>query len=184
MVRLPRDPSDDPAFTDLAERAVNGAAARSSAMLIHVVKIDSWFGDRWYSFSGKLLGVAGMRMAKLTIPPFHPNRVVSEVCYRNSGTPGPVAVETPLHAARTSQSNLRNFFEGMGDSVTAAWYSGATQAGGRGSIMVYTSTREGTSGWYAGLERRCEWRVVKHVGIDRREWEALFRDRAAGAGPG
>ena len=53
MVHLPPSGSDDRQFLDVVGRAINGEAALVAAESLHLVKIDSWFGDRWYSFSGK-----------------------------------------------------------------------------------------------------------------------------------
>ncbi len=178
MMHLPHDLSDDAAFICLAEQATNGAAALVSSRYVHVVKIDSWFGDRWFSFSGKLLGAAGVRSRKLTVPPFHPHRVISETRFRTGDPAELVTIDKPLHTQRTSQSNLGNFIERIGDSITIVWYSGATQSSGRGSIMVYSSTIDGAAGWYAGLERTDDWRVVKLVGIDDREWALLLSRQA------
>ncbi len=181
MIYLLRDLSDDAAFIDLAEQAINGTAAIVASHLMHVVKIDSWFGDRWYSFSGKLLGIAGVRSHKLTVPPFHPHRVVSEVRFRTGDPAGEVAVVNPLHTERTSQSNLRNFVERLGESITIAWYSGDTKSTGQGSIMIYSSAADGVSGWYAGLTRTDGWRIAKFVGIERAEWDALYKNQSSGA---
>ena len=60
MIPLPHDSSDDPAFIEIARNAIAGDAARYVARFVHVVKLDAWFGDRWFGFSGKALGALGV----------------------------------------------------------------------------------------------------------------------------
>jgi hypothetical protein len=168
------DASDDTSFMEIAEQAVASATMCASSEYLHVVKIDSWFGNRWYSFSGKLLGLAGVHCPRLTVPPFHPHRVVHEVRYRTDDPTRSLPPPRPLHKRRASQSNLRNFIQIHGDSITFAWISGNTEPSGRGAIMVYGVGPEGASGWYVGLERTNRWRAVKYVEIDQHEWTALI----------
>ena len=114
----------------------------------------------------------------MTVPPFHPHRVVGESRFRTGDPPEVVPVDAPLHAERPSASNLRNFVDRLGDAITIGWYSGDSASSGRGSLMVYNSTPRGAAGWYAGLQRRDAWRVVKLVGIGQREWDAPEARRA------
>jgi hypothetical protein len=186
MVRLPYNDSDDLQFIDLAERVINGEVALVSADVLHLVQIDSWFGDRWYAFSGKAIGRVEVHTPwRLKVPPFHPHRVVSEARFQIGDPPVLVAFKEPFHTLRSSEENLHNTFGGFapgGRSSTAGWYSGNSASSGRGSIMVYSysSTSHGAVGWYAGLERREQWDLVKLVGIDRRHWLTLFDGQAAG----
>ena len=173
LIQFECDESDDPAFVALARHALSGTAALTRAQLLHIVKVDAWFGDRWYWFSGKMFGIAGMRRRRLTVPPFHPHRVVRESRFRVADGSS-VAFKKPLHTSRTSQSNLSNYLERLGDSIAVGWYSGATKESGRGSIMAYHMTAEGPGAWHAGLERVGEeWQVRKLVGIDGRAWAKL-----------
>jgi hypothetical protein len=173
MVHVPVATSDDPAFVDLAERALNGAAALASAEFLHLVKIDAWFGDRWFTFAGKLLGAVGVHEWNLKVPPFHPHRVLSECRFRLAQPPEPVAFQ-PLHTLRSSASNLENLITRLGNSITLGWYSGNSAESGRGSIMAYSSTAGGPVGWYAGLERAEEWRLVRLLGADERQWARML----------
>jgi hypothetical protein len=177
VIHLSHDSSDEPSFVELVERAMNETAAVTESELLHIVKIDSWFGERWYRFSGKILGAAGCWSGKLTVPPFHPHRVVSERLFRTGDSDELLPIDTPLHAARTSQSNLKNFVERLGRSIAIVWYSGNTQNTGQGSIMAYTSGIDGVTAWHVGLEQADGWQVAKLVGIDRREWAKLLQIR-------
>ena len=182
MVRLPQHVSDDSAFIEIAARVISGAAAQAATRTLHVVKIDTWFGDRWFRFGGKTLGALGLRPRNLTVPPFHPHRVISESRFRLTDPPEALAVPDPLHGLRTSQSNLRNRIAQHGDATTFAWYSGGTATNGRGAVMVYSTTPAGHDAWYAGLVREHEteaWRLAKLLGADERQWEKMLAGAAA-----
>lgn len=173
MVLFSADQSDDPAFLDLAGRAVHGGAALASSEFLHLVKIDSWFGDKWFRFAGKLGGAVGVHHRDFIVPPFHPHRVAAETRVRLKDQTL-VPLTRRIHTSRTSASNLRNAVARLGESITVAWYSGSSSATGRGSVMAYSSTPHGPTGWYAGLERRDEWTLVKLVGSDHRQWDAML----------
>ena len=187
-VELPSDAADDAGFIDLAARAINGAAARVGTDLLHLVKIDHWFGDRWFRFGGKTLGALGIRPRVLTVPPFHPHRVIAESRYRL--TDPPLRLNLPpaerLHGLRPSASNLRNPIMRHGESTTFAWYTSGTATSDRGAVMVYTSTSLGRDAWYAGLVRddvNENWRVLKGVGVDERLWAKLTAAPRVAAAP-
>ena len=180
MIPLPAQESDDAVFLALAAKSIVGTALLTSTPAVRVVKIDSWFGDRWYTFAGKAIGAFGVRDRDLKVPPFHPHRVVGEWRLRSSGAPVGPALDRRLHTLRTSGSNLNNSISRLGKSITLGWYSGDTAATGRGAVMVYSSTPHGPVGWYAGLERGSDWSVVKLVGADERMWAAVL-DRGAAA---
>ena len=139
------------------------------------MKIDSWFGDRWYGFAGKFLGIAGVHSERnLRVPPFHPHRVIAEARFRLVDPPGPVSFREPLHRPRSSESNLNNSIVRIDSSMTVGWFSGSTASNGSGSIMAYSSTAHGAVGWYAGLELRQEWSLMKLIGADARQWETIL----------
>ena len=176
VVRLPQHVSDDAAFVEIAERAISGAAALATARTLHVVKIDTWFGDRWFRFGGRLW-LVGVRPADLTVPPFHPHRVIAESRFCLTDPPEALVVPAPLHGLRTSEYNLRNKLALHGDATTFAWYSGGTATNGRGAVMVYSTTSAGHDAWYAGLVREDEtetWRLAKLIGADERQWEKML----------
>lgn len=181
MIQFPIEATDDAGFAALAQRAAVGAALLHSSDLLHVVKVDSWFGDRWYAFVCKAAGALGLRdPINLKVPPFHPHRVVLESRFRLDDPVAEVPITRPLHTLRSSESNMNNSIAKLGDSMTFCWYSGGTAEAGRGAVMIYSSTPHGPLGWYAGLEQRQEWAVVKLVGADERMWEAVLgRGKAA-----
>jgi hypothetical protein len=178
VVSLLRNESDDAEFIALAERVINAEASLVAAELLHLVRIDSWFGPNWYSFAGKAIGAVAVYSPppRFRVPPFHPHRVVSEERYRRDDPPVPVTIDQPLHGYRSSEENLHHWFGWFGRAGafgTAAWYSGQSASSGRGSIMVYSSTPHGRTGWYAGFERRPRWDLIESVDIDPRHWLAL-----------
>ena len=49
----------------------------------YLVKLDSWFGDKWLGFSNKLMGTAAVHYHRtLRVPPFVPARVISQRFFR------------------------------------------------------------------------------------------------------
>jgi hypothetical protein len=186
MVNLPTTPLDDPQFIELAAHAINGYAARVHCEFLHLVRIDAWFGRRWYEFAGKALGALGVHSRNLKVPPFHPHRVVSEERYRLADPPEPVRGYRRLHRYRPSESNLDNAIGWHGRNTTFAWYSGGSLASGRGAVMVYANTPHGSLGWYTGLVRRdgwdlagrgggeVRWEPVTLAGIAPRTWAAIL----------
>jgi hypothetical protein len=178
MVSLQHHASDDAEFIALAERVINAESTIVSARVLHLVKIDSWFGSRWYSFTGKVMGAFGVHTtADLKIPPFHPHRVISETRFRLTDPPNTLSIDEPFHTLRSSDAKFFysfGVFKGGDETVAGAWYSGNTAANGRGSIMMYHATREAKAGWYVGLERRDGWKLVRSVGIDHRHWMTVI----------
>src|SRR5882762_8544429 len=72
-------------FVQQVEQVANGVILRHAPVALVLVKIDNWFGSNWLGFSGKAVGAIGIwnkpynRPADdLRIPPFVPNRVVSQ----------------------------------------------------------------------------------------------------------
>lgn len=139
----------------------------------YVMKIDNWFGKRWLGFSGKALGVLGVRNEKLTLPPFIPSRVVSQ--RRLFERDAPLGRRKRLHVWQRSGENLQRYTETILHGSNAFWYSGRTASNDRGSFMAYVSTPDGHWPWYVHLRRDDRWRVVECVGIGVPELETFTR---------
>jgi hypothetical protein len=174
MVRYTKpEETDDPEYLNWVETAVVGVEEAIKTDLAYVVKIDNWFGQRWLGFSGKILGAAGVRKAKLTLPPFIPSRVVSQRRFFEVGTePGR---RKRLHLWQRSGENLQRYTEIVLAGAHAFWYSGRSASNDRASFMAYVSTPDGHWPWYVGLQRNEKWRVVDCVGIGAPELEEFLR---------
>jgi hypothetical protein len=66
------------------ERALNNVLGRSPPSEVNVVQVDGWFDYKWQRFSGTVMHEIALWRNKLTVPPFHPSRVLSETCFRLS----------------------------------------------------------------------------------------------------
>ena len=174
MVRYTKpEESDDSEYLDWVETAVAGVDEAIKVNEAYVVKIDNWFGQRWLGFSGKLLGAAGVRKKKLTLPPFVPSRVVSQQRFLELGTRA--GRRKRLHVWQRSAENLQRYTDIVLAGAHALWYSGRSASNDRASFMAYVSTPEGHWPWYVGLQRTEKWRVVDSVGIGLPELEEFVR---------
>jgi hypothetical protein len=88
MLQFDQDVGDDAEFLSEVEAVVQGAVEVSKPATVAVVKIDSWFGPKWLGFSHKVMGAFGVVFpGDLVIPPFVPNRVLSERLCAGAGRP-------------------------------------------------------------------------------------------------
>jgi hypothetical protein len=118
----------------------------SAPKSVFIVKIDSWFGPRWLSFSCKVMGAFGVSyLDDLVIPPFVPRRVMSQRSYERAGDHlVEVHGATPLHIRQSSEANLRRRLKGRHPHAALFWWSGNTRSTGRGALMVYCLRLTGT----------------------------------------
>lgn len=163
---IPTLDGDDVGFIHLARTALADEVKVPSREL-YLVKIDQWFGQRWLRFTGKLLGALGFSKGRLTVPPFHPNRVVFERHFtidRKADSYVEDAAPRVLHIHQASEENTRRYIDDVTGSGTFIWYSGDTLKSGRGCMMVYVVSAEERSEWYVEIIRdRSGWRVAKPV---------------------
>ena len=156
-----------------------------------VVKIDAWFEIKWLGFSHKVQGAFGLSVLDdLVVPPFVPNRVVSERSYKRAGSGFAEAAGGPrLHVDEPSEANARRKLRDSHPSAALFWWTGNTRASGRGALMAYLPTADGHTGWYTGLKRDGGWGFVDLHGVgvaQLRALEAGVADPVAsgdGAGP-
>jgi hypothetical protein len=172
LIPLSTNDDDDVSFIDIASRLVSATAASNDLPIVYTVHIDNWFGRRWLGFCGKIFGIAGVRnrtlKQSLTLPPFHPHRVLggveyhlnSDHCYEKRGD------LSTIHKLRPSQENIGNTIR---SNTLFAWYSGNTVTTRKGVLMVYFTTSDTTKAWYVMFDGDAGWRLEQHVGITRRE---------------
>ncbi len=111
MIELIPDFQDDADFVEVVQHIVNGAASFYRPAAVYVVRINTWFDHKWLRFSGKVMGALGVWKEPLTIPPFHPRRVLSQNYYLWN----PIEEDYfkanerggRLHGYQTSSRNLR-----------------------------------------------------------------------------
>jgi len=169
---------DDPAFVQVVASILDSVVSESAPEIIAVIKIDNWFDHKWLNFSGKVAGALGIWKKELTIPPFNPNRVKSQMVYRLANGGKYVQIETPpLHIAQPSSENLKRTFKNNTSSGLFAWWSSNTVDNGKGSLMVYTHVDSDPSSWYASFDRDPEWEINKTKGIPSEILKRLMERR-------
>ncbi|HKO16169.1 MAG TPA: hypothetical protein VJU87_08015 [Gemmatimonadaceae bacterium] len=183
MITLDRTAFDAPPLLDRVERLIAGAVALARPESVRVVQVDDWFDSKWVAFSGKLVGAVGFRTRDLTVPPFHPNRVLRELGYcRDAAAAGyvPDPAAPPLHAAQPSERNTRRHLRLVAPGAACFWYTSASAPSKRGALMAYVPTEGEYWAWYVALARaEPAWRVTRRKGITPGEQETLER---AGSG--
>ena len=163
--------NDDPRFMALASQLLDAAVTASRPSEIYLIRIDQWFDAKWLNFSGKVLGALGVHGRPITVPPFHPHRVVSESHFSaalDSGIFVPTPV-LPLHIAQRSDQNLKRSITGVSPSAIFFWFSASTLDLDRGSTMLYRTNQGEVSSWYASFHRSPTWRLDRHRGISPTE---------------
>ena len=183
MIEIAASEIDAPGFIARVRRIIGGAVAVHRPPELRIVPIDDWFGSKWLAFSGKTLGALGVWRTSLTVPPFHPHRVVDEARWidQTAGYREAPAAATPLHIEQPSERNLVRRAADVAPGAALAWYSSRSAANQRGAAMLYVPDAEGIySAWYAAFaESTPEWRITRVKGISRSELGALERAAVA-----
>jgi len=159
---------DAPEFIAQVEALANGILYRHAPPELVLIKINNWFSVRWLRFSGKALGAVGVWSNALSIPPFVPNRVVSQRRFRapdyREGDAGKL-----IHVrVEGGQAILRRVSEVAGGAALV-WYSGRSHTTERGAIMAYVPGARGYTPWYAGWAKHEEWELVQPKEISAQE---------------
>jgi hypothetical protein len=170
--------NDDASFLKLVERIANHTIQQFKPADIFLIRIDHWFDQKWLAYSGNILGVVSVRKSRLTIPPFVPNRVISQDAYSLDELAGSYdhAEALPLHLVQSSRENLTRFIDRVTKSGMFIWFSGGTQQASTGSIMVYAVTDDLQNAWYASFERSTAWQINKVRGLSKNELLHLTDD--------
>ncbi len=150
------DETDDETFIEIVSDVVNGMLLATKVAGVSVVKIRDWFGPKWLGFSGKKLGALGISAARLTIPPFHPNRVLSQKFYAyHADSLAYEKVWPPflLHIHQHSEDNFKRRVAKYIPSGALVWYSSDSARTGNGALMIYVTIDKQFRCGYFRLER-------------------------------
>ena len=172
MINLASTTRDDPVFRRIVSRVINDTVRRQASPLVYVVQLDGWFDHKWERFAGVVFSQVGVWLdTPLRVPPFHPNRVLSETCLQrdDSGPDYTLRDSAPLHIRQWSIHNLQRRLEDIACPGIYVWYSGNTKAAGRGSIMVYSLNNDNQAAWYASLFKSKHWQVNKVRGLSKKQ---------------
>lgn len=121
-----------------------------------------------------------LHQAQLTFPPFVPSRVVGEVHWSrgddgdHARSPARFRIHRPER--RHSSANLQRRVADVVESGLFVWFSSASAANARGSVLVYVVNGGATFPWFASM--RCErsaCTLAEVKGLGRAEVEELLQ---------
>src|SRR5215467_316509 len=146
-IRIQPEPGDAPEFVSHVEAVVNGILRRHAPRELILIKINNWFGVKWLHFSGKALGALGVWKSDLTIPPFVPNRVISQ---RRFAAPDYTESERGdlIHIAIESDEARKRRVNDVAHGAALVWYGAGSDQARRGAIMAYVPVGDSYSPWY------------------------------------
>jgi hypothetical protein len=185
------NPGDDPQFAELVNRLTAALVNASSPEQVFMMRIDNWFDHKCLSFSGIDNTAASSRMnsadsardesthhQKIFFPPFTVNRLTGEYYFvrDENGDYSPSASAPYLHQRKPAHSSetIHKQVTEFSDSAIFVWFSSNTESNSRGSIMIYELKDSIVHGWYAGLSKSRDWRVLQTRGITRDEVRSLL----------
>ena len=152
-------------FVTAVNQVIQGIQRHPAPSGILLIQVDNWFGSKWLGFSGKALGAFGVWNENLTIPPFVPNRIVSQRRFLaplyKEVDPGP-----PIHRDMTSDLARRREISQVSPNTALFWYSANSRDTGRGSLLAYIpEERESYWSWYAAWADKEPWQIAETAGI-------------------
>jgi hypothetical protein len=137
-------------------------------------------------FPGKKMGAFGVHGVPLTMPPFNPNRVLSQRFYALN--PDSLAYERNwppfrLHPEQPSEENFHRHFKNCAGSGAFVWYSSDSARTGNGALMIYVTRHKQVLCGYLGLERgkNDEW-VARSYCVEGRQIPLELLERWGEAG--
>jgi hypothetical protein len=181
---------NDPEFINILNEVIQATVARLKCRDLYVIQIDNWFDHKWLGFSGMatiaspfpklLVGWESVKVEvrrdKVTLPPFNPNRILSQGGFRRVGD-GYVEAELTLpHRTerRRSGANLYRVVSESFDSACLVWYSSGSKKNGRASIMVYAVQGRAVDAWFAGFHKDPNWKILQTQNITAAELADMF----------
>jgi hypothetical protein len=178
LVEVQRD-TDAAHFIARVDGIMTGSIRGLELPSVWIVRIDNFFDDRWFQFTGKVLGALGLaRRDPLHVPPFHPHRVVSERFFASENGH---YVEAPpparLHISQHSEDNFKKDrrLSSFGGRAAFLWYSSASLVNGNAAAMSYVVDGENAFAWYATFSASADWRATHTVATDVAQLEMFER---------
>ncbi len=175
------EPDDDPAFLACVDRIIAGLVEWKAPEQVYLVRIVNWFDHKWLRFSGiGRVPFDGLSIhtaldefsqEQVTFPPFTPNRVVAQHCYRRTAR-GEFEEDAPaclVHRTSRAHSaeNLQRRVADFSRSAVFVWFSSHSVANRHGSVMAYTVRSRHVGAWYAAFSYDAGWRLGRVKGVSR-----------------
>jgi len=170
---------DDSSFVAAITRVLDGIVRRIHPRDVFVVQVADPFGDRWCGTGGRFLGEREAQTVVSrdvpTLPPFPPERIISQVVYRLAldFTSYVVAKDAePLHVHGLKGKEYQRELSMFTEAGVFVWYSGGSASGNLGTIMVQVVAPEFSDVWHVTLGRGASgWEFIEGIGIAREEFE-------------
>ncbi len=175
MIELVPAENDDAAFLSLAQRIMNGALSALQMREVYLVHIDNWFDHKWLGWWSRW---SHKELKDLRVPPFNPNRVLSEKHFiwdTDNARWSLIGQRKLLHPRQAGRRWHGQPLDRVSKSAAFIWYSGNTVTNPAGSMMLYLSGAEGYA-WYASFTREKHWKIDDEFRTTRREL-ASFEER-------
>ena len=179
-MRITAHIDDAPGFITRVEQLAKGVIRRHAPETLVLIKIDNFFGSKWLGFSGKALGAVGVWHNPsyhptniVRIPPFVPNRVVSQRRF-SAPTYEEIDCGKPIHRRMPSRLALNRTAATTAPKSALVWYSGESKVTGRGAVMAYIPAGDSYWLWYTALEMGQPWSVAEALDIKRDDLESLM----------
>ncbi len=179
---------DAPEFIKLINKIMLGLIERFQINEVCLVRIKNWFDHKWLNYSGKSVvqfhgggividsALNNEWREKITVPPFNPNRVLSETFFRIKPTENKM-FEKPLHITKDSNDNIHNRISIYSDNGLFIWYSSDTEPNQKGSLMIYRVQTDLVSTFYASFENNKGWKIKQTKDIPLGELTCYINER-------
>ena len=155
---------------------------------ICLIKIKNWFDHKWLNYSGKSVvefrGGAGLIDSslnnewreKITVPPFNPNRVLSELFFRIEPTDNKM-FEKNLHKKKDSNDYIHNRISAYTKSGMFVWYSSNTEINQKGSLMIYIVQADNIKTFYVSFVNNTGWKINQTKNISATELDNILSEK-------
>ncbi len=135
MIKIKFDDTDAKGFIAIVDLIIDRLIKNLNPDEISVVRIKNWFDHKWLNYSGKKVlkydtktfpGIPFVLEPfwnkEITIPPFNPNRVLSETFFKLKNTKNE-KFEELFHINQKSTENRNNFISKKTKSGLCIWIS-------------------------------------------------------------
>lgn len=178
---------DSQEFIKIINKVMLGLVEKFQIEEVSLIRIKNWFDHKWLNYSGKSVvqfhGGAGLFDSslnnewreKITVPPFNPNRVLSELFFRMVNTENKM-FEKILHTTKDSNDNIHNRISKYTKNGLFVWYSSDTEVNQKGSLMVYRVQSDKVETFYASFENKNGWKIKQTKDISVSEMTDLLNE--------
>lgn len=176
MIELTRYDNDNFDFISSIETFIRVKIDQWRPKDIYLTRIDNWFDDKWVKFTGtNMHELFVWRLQDITVPPFHPNRVVSSDIYTfDNGHWTIQKSQKALHIIQASMYNLKRKISDFSRNGLFIWYSGNSKTNNKGTLMCYLVKDNTCYTFYISLSGDKNWNVSKTAGIPTKEVQEIL----------